>query len=50
MSKETFRECSAALLETLDKLYSALELDIMLLKLEEQLGLMDGLPLYKEVG
>ncbi len=35
--------------ESLEKLNKALELDIMLLKLESTMGLMDGLPIAKEV-
>ena len=38
-----------SLLVSIGKLAQALELDLMLLKMEEQLGLMDGLPLEKEV-
>lgn len=37
------------LVETLEQVNKALEMDLMLLKLEEQVGLMDGLPLIEEV-
>ena len=37
------------LVETLEQVNKALEMDLMLLKLEEQVGLMDGLPLEMEV-
>ena len=33
------------ILETMEKLNKALQLDLLLLKLEAQVGLMDGLPI-----
>ena len=48
MEKEFYTE-EESLLVSIGKLAQALELDLMLLKMEEQQGLMDGLPLEKEV-
>ena len=35
------------LFETMEQLNKALELDLMLLEMEEQVGLMDGLPVVE---
>ena len=45
---ETTKEIAQAALESQEKLYQALELDIMLLEMEEKQGMMDGIKLEQE--
>ena len=44
---ETMKEITAAAVETMEKVETALELDLMLLEMEEKQGLMDGVELQE---
>jgi hypothetical protein len=47
MENKEFYTKEESLLVSIGKLAQALELDLMLLKMEQEQGLMDGLPLEK---